>query len=79
MVSLYLSFVGQALFVNLRDGRSLPFEVSDGFTLEEVEDGFISKGGFLALPDGKQLWVNPHEILTAYLVPMVEGQRIALR
>jgi hypothetical protein len=72
----------RALFVNLRDGRSLPFQVPDDFSLEDDEnyDGFMTRGGgFLSFSDGTQLWVSPHEFVTAYLVPMNDGQRIALR
>ncbi len=70
--------MGKALFVNLRDGRSLPFQVDDSFSLDERHHGFMGGGGFLALPDGTELWVDPHEFVTAYLVPLNEGQHIAL-
>lgn len=72
----------KALFVNLRDGRSLPFQVPDSFSLQDEEnfDGFMTRGGgFLEFSDGTQLWVNPSEMITAYCVPMVDGQRLAIR
>lgn len=68
--------------VNLRDGRSLPFQVPDDFTLQDNEnfDGFMTRGGgFLPLSDGTQVWVDPSMFVTAYLVPLVDGQRIQLR
>ncbi len=68
----------KALLVNLRDGRSLPFQVPDEFSLDETSHGFMAGGGFLAFPDGTELWVDPREFVTAYLVPLGEGQRIAL-
>ncbi len=70
--------MSQALFVNLRDGRSLPFQVPDDFSLQSDEgEGFLqSDGGFLSFPDGTQLWVDPNHILTAFLLPMADGQRI---
>ena len=36
-------------------------------------------GGFLSFSDGTEVWINPLEFLTAYLVPMQDGQRIAMR
>jgi len=68
----------KALFVRFRDGRSLPFTVSDSFSLDETRHPFVTGGGFLQLPDGRELWVNPSEIANAYLVPLVDGQRIQL-
>lgn len=68
----------KALFVNLRDGRSLPFQVPDNFSLQSEEgEGFLQgDGGFLAFPDGTQIYVDPKHILTAFLLPMAHGQRI---
>ncbi len=70
--------MARALFVNLKDGRALPFQVPDEFSLDERVHGFMAGGGFLALPDGTELWVDPKEFVTAYLVPLGDGQRIAL-
>ena len=72
----------KVLFVNLRDGRSLPFQVPDEFTLQDDEnvESFMTRGGgFLEFTDGTQLWVNPLDFVTAYCVPMTSGQRIEMR
>jgi len=68
----------KVLFVNLKDGRALPFQVPEEFSLDERHHGFMGGGGFLALPDGTELWVDPREFVTAYLVPLNDGQHIAL-
>ena len=68
--------------MNLKDGRSLPFQIPDALSREEEFSlgDFISKGGgFLSFADGTQLYVAAGEILTAYVVPMSAGQRIAVR
>ena len=73
----------RALFVNLSDGRALPFQVPDDWTLQDDEnvDGFMTRGGgFLALSDGTELWVDPRMFVTAYLTPKMEpGQGIGIR
>jgi hypothetical protein len=72
----------KAIFVNLKDGRQLPFQTPKALTEEDefhlgnfIRDG----GGFLPFSDGTQLWVDAREVLTAYVVPLVDGQKIALR
>jgi len=72
--------MARALFINHRTLGPLPFQVPDDFDLESDDgEGFMQNGGgFLKFPDGRQLWVEPGQVLTAYLMPLADGQRIAL-
>ena len=71
------------LFVNLTDGKSLPFQVPDDWTLSDDEslNGFmVNRGGFLKLSDGTELYVSPEQFVTAYLTPVVSGgQEVGIR
>lgn len=68
--------------MNLKDGRSLPFQTPDTLTKEDefhLGEFINAGGGFLPFSDGTQLYVDAREILTVYVVPMPEGTRIELR
>ena len=73
--------MGQALFLNHRVLGPLPFEVPDSFSLETDDgEGFMQKGGgFLRFSDGRQLWVEAGQVLTAYLMPLAHGQTIGFK
>lgn len=71
----------RAIFVNLKDGRSLPFQCPDSLTKEDefhLGDWISKGGGFLAFSDGTQLYVDAREVLTAYVVPLQSGQAVTL-
>lgn len=71
------------LFVNLTDGRSLPLQVPNDWTLSDDQalGGFLTRGGgFLPLSDGTEIWVDPKMLVTAYLTPEITGgQQVGLR
>lgn len=69
----------QILLVRFRNGDSLPFSVPDEFTLDDAPGEWMSSGGFLKLPDGKELWCNPQDFLSAFLIPNAHGQTIGMQ
>ena len=72
----------KALLINLKDGRTLPFQIPDSLTEKDewsLGEWINKGGGFLSFADGTQLYVDAREVLTAYVVPMSPGQRIEVR